>query len=95
MEGRAVSADPRVGAGSYTLDSNVIAFSDQGGVVVKFKDPNPLVMKNNLMFCNIAGDYNIAAVGVCNADELEVCHYYVVIPRLNCLPFLIDSTCAA
>lgn len=71
MEGRAISADPRGANGKYVIESNVVAFCDQGGVTVKFKDPDALELNNNLFFCCVKGDYNVGGSGICNADDLE------------------------
>jgi len=73
IEGRAISADPKNNAGSYLIENNVLAFGEQAGIVVKFKDPHPFKVVNNTVFGFAAGDYNIGGTGICNVDELEVC----------------------
>lgn len=91
MEGRALSLDPRSANGKYIVENNVVAFCDQGGLCVKFKDPDALEMKNNLFYGCVGGDYNIGGTGVCNADDLEDEVMFPVDNNVHKLPNVISK----
>ncbi|WP_372370282.1 right-handed parallel beta-helix repeat-containing protein [Candidatus Uabimicrobium sp. HlEnr_7] len=67
-EGRALSVDPRSGA--YTIENNILAFSDGGGITLKFDSSN-MTLNNNKFYFNRRGDYCIGGKGMATADEFE------------------------
>lgn len=75
-EGRALSIDPRPGAGKYIIENNVLGFSDESGVSAKFGAKGDLLqLNNNLFFFNRKGDFGSGGNGVANVkdfgDEVE------------------------
>lgn len=69
-EGRALSIDPRNGYGTYTIENNVLAWSDGGGITYKFKADN-VVLKNNKFWMNRRGDMCLGGSPVANAGDFE------------------------
>ncbi|MEZ6188944.1 MAG: right-handed parallel beta-helix repeat-containing protein [Planctomycetota bacterium] len=69
-EGRALSADPRKGYGTYLVENNVFAYSDGGGITVKF-GAEMLTLKNNLFYFNRRGDMCEGGSPLCNAPDFE------------------------
>lgn len=71
-EGRALSSDPRKGYGRYVVERNVFAYSDGGGITVKFNaEGDALALNNNLFFFNRRGDFCVGGSGLCVADDFE------------------------
>ena len=69
-EGRALSIDPRASYGKYTIENNLLAFSDGGGFTYKFS-AEALTLNNNKFFHNRRGDACYGGSAVANADEFE------------------------
>ncbi len=71
-EGRALSADPRKGYGKYIVENNIFAFSDGGGITIKFPlKGDELALNHNKFFFNRRGDICVGGSGLANADEFE------------------------
>lgn len=72
MEGRGISLDPKADNGKNVVERNVVAFTQQAGVMTKFgAKGDELQLNDNLFYFNKAGDYGSGGSGCCNAADLS------------------------
>jgi len=69
-EGRALSIDPRKGAGEYLIENNLLAWCDGGGFTVKFGF-DTVTLKNNKFWHCRRGDACKGGTAVANAGNFE------------------------
>lgn len=71
-EGNAISIDARGGYGTYLLKRNVLAFSDGGGVAVRFPvGEGTLALEENTFFFNRRGDFSQGGEALATAGGFE------------------------
>lgn len=72
MEGRGISLDPKGDNGKNVVEKNVVAFTQQAGVMTKFgATGDNLQLLNNLFFFNKLGDYGQGGSGCCNVSDFD------------------------
>ena len=72
MEGRGISLDPKADNGKVLVEKNVVAFTNQTGVMTKFAAKgDALQLVNNLFYFNKLGDYGSGGSGCCNAADFD------------------------
>lgn len=95
IEGRALSIDPKKDNGTVEIVNNVLAWNDEGGITSKFQPAETLLMKDNLFYLNVSGDFNIAGKGIANAHDFDAHLMCKVEGNIHQIPNIISALAPA